>query len=115
MSFNKLKDKWAAERALAKERAQNYKQTLLNKGRPVFEKFGIKKVILFGSVFEGKCREGSDIDILVMPLPSENFWTFRHELEETVDIPIDIYTEYDDPILVKKIIERGELIYEIKP
>ena len=113
MSFNKLKEKWAAEKALAKERSQNYKDALLNKGRPVFEKFGIKKVILFGSVFEGKCRKGSDIDILVIPLPSENFWTFRHELEEAVDIPIDIYNENDDPIFVKKIIERGEVIYEI--
>ena len=48
-----------------------------------------------------------------MPLKNRQYWDFRHELEEAVDLPIDLYTDSDDPILVEKIISRGETIYEV--
>ena len=38
---------------------------------------------------------------------------FRHELEEAVDLPIDLYTDLDDPILVENITSRGEIYYEV--
>jgi hypothetical protein len=55
----------------------------------------------------------SDIDILVLPLENSQYWDFRHELEEAVDMLIDLYTDLDDRFLVEKIISRGETIYEI--
>jgi len=85
----------------------------LEHGVAVFKKFDIHKVIVFGSVADGVCGEMSDLDILVMPLKNSLYWDFRHELEEAVDLPIDLYTDLDDPILVEKIISRGEKIYEV--
>ena len=37
---------------------------LLKRGSSVFEKFGVRKVIVFGSVANGVCSEKSDLDIL---------------------------------------------------
>jgi hypothetical protein len=48
-----------------------------------------------------------------MPLASKQYWHFRHELEKTLEFPVDVYTETDDPVFVEKIIERGETIYDV--
>jgi hypothetical protein len=48
-----------------------------------------------------------------MPLRNSRYWDFRYELEGAVDLPIDLYTDLDDPIIVEKIISRGETLYEI--
>jgi hypothetical protein len=48
-----------------------------------------------------------------MRLKNSQYWDFRYELEEAVGLPIDLYTDLDDPILVEKIITRGETLYEV--
>ena len=113
MAFEKLKKRRAVKRKRRKIRSELVKSLLLERGIDVFKKFDIRKVIVFGSVADGICGEMSDIDILVMPLKNKQYWDFRYELEEAVDLPIDLYTDSDDPILVKKIISRGETLYEV--
>ena len=113
MAFEKLWKRRAVDRKNRRIRSERFKRLLLERGFAVFEKFGIRKVIVFGSVADGVCGEASDLDILVMPLKNSQYWDFRYELEEAVDLPIDLYTDLDDPILVKKIISRGETLYEV--
>ena len=113
MLFIKLKQKWASERKYRKVRSKTIRRLLLEQGKPVFEKFGIKKILLFGSVADNLCTDKSDLDILVMPLSNEKYWDFRFELEEAVCLQIDLYTKNDDPVLVRKIFSRGEILYEI--
>jgi predicted nucleotidyltransferase len=57
-----------------------------------YKKIGICKVIVFGSVADGVCREMFDLDILIMPLENSQYWDFRYDLEEAVDLPIDLYS-----------------------
>ena len=113
MAFEKFKKRRAAELERHKIRSDRVKLLLLERGLSVFSKFGVCKVIVFGSVADGVCSEMSDIDILVMPLKNTQYWDFRYELEEAVDLPIDLYTDLDDPIMVEKIISRGETLYEV--
>ena len=113
MAFEKLKEKRAVERESRKIRSERLKSLLLERGVCVFKKFDIRKVIVFGSVAEGVCTEMSDLDILVIPLKNKQYWDFRYELEQAVDFPIDLYTDSDDPSLIKKIISRGETLYEV--
>ena len=113
MAFEKLKRRRAAERERRKIRSERVKSLLLERGISVFNKFGIRKVIVFGSVADGVCGDMSDLDILVMPLKNSQYWDFRHELEEAVGLPIDLYTDLDDPILVENITSRGEIFYEV--
>ena len=114
--FSKF-EKWEARRRyrLAErcQLADLMKRTLQEKGKPVFQKYGVRKVVLFGSVADNRCRAGSDLDILVMPLPNQSYWELRHELKEAIGLPVDLYTQDDDPIFVKKVLERGVVIYEV--
>lgn len=85
----------------------------MEKAIPVFQKYYISKVVLFGSSAENRSRPDSDIDLLVSPLSADNYWDFIRELENIVGLPVDVYTDADDELFVKKILERGEVIYEI--
>ena len=113
MAFEKFKKRRAVGRERRKIRSEQLKSLLLERGLSVFKKFGIRRVIVFGSVADGVCDDMSDLDILVMPLKNSRYWDFRYELEESVDLPIDLYTDLDDPIIVEKITSRGETLYEV--
>jgi predicted nucleotidyltransferase len=113
MRFDKLKESRTAERQRRADLAAGRRQRLVAGGRPVFERYGVRKVVLFGSVADSRCRPTSDLDVLVVPLPTSDYWKFRHDLEEAVGSPVDLYTDDDDPIFVRKILSRGEVVYEI--
>ncbi len=113
MSYEKLKQKWLNDKQERINRAAELKSTLLTRGAPIFKKYGISKVVLFGSVADERCDPTSDIDILVQPLPAARYWDFRREIEEEMNSTVDIYTDSDDPDFVKKILSRGEIVYEV--
>jgi predicted nucleotidyltransferase len=108
-----LKQKWERARIRRKEESSLRKKLLKEIAPHLFQKYGITRVILFGSAAENRSRPDSDIDLFVQPLPAELYWDFRRELEDMVEIPVDVYTDSDDKVFVKKIQERGEVIYEI--
>ena len=113
MKFDKLKQRWERDRIRRQEDSALRQKLLSEKARPVFKKFRISKVVLFGSAAENRSRPDSDIDLFVHPLQGDNYWDFIRELEETLELPVDVYTDTDDEVFVKKILERGEVIYEI--
>ncbi len=98
------------ERVLRSLRTQ---ELIALKAIPVFEKYRIKKVVLFGSVLENRMYEGSDIDLLVDYVPPEQFWAFHNNLEEVLNMPVDIYTMNDNRQFTSKILRRGRVIYEV--
>jgi predicted nucleotidyltransferase len=116
MAFEKFKKRRAAELARRKIRSDRVKLLLLERGLSVFSKFGVSKVIVFGSVADGVCSEMSDTDILVMPLKNNQYWDFRYELEEAVDLPIDLYTDLDIQSWLKRLyhVEKQFMKYEFE-
>jgi len=113
MDYQKLRQKWEADSLIRKQISHKVKSRLLAKGIPVLKRFGIGKAILFGSVLNGRCDDHSDVDLLVAPLTGDQYWVFRHELEQALEFPVDVYTQDDDPGFIKKMGDRGEVIYEI--
>ena len=113
MKFDKLKQRWERDRIRWQEGSALRQKLLRENARPIFKKFRISKVVLFGSTAENRSRTDSDIDLFVRPLKGDNYWDFKRELEDALDLPVDVYTDTDDEIFVKKILERGEVIYEI--
>jgi len=113
VSYEKLKQRWSNEKSEQEARAAGFKKQLLENGTPLFKRYNLQLVYLFGSVASGKSREDSDIDLYVSALPIDQYWSFRRELEEAVQLPIDLYTDSDDVAFVKKIKERGEKVYPI--
>ena len=113
MKFDKLKQRWERERIRRQEDSALRQKLLRENAMSIFKKFHISKVVLFGSAAENRSHPDSDIDLFVCPLPGDKYWDFIRELEDTLDLPVDVYTDTDDEIFVKKILERGEVIYEI--
>jgi len=78
----------------------------------LFEKYKIRKAFLFGSVLRGSSCVSSDIDLYVEEVTGKDYWALWRDLEETANQPIDLYCQLDDPVFVRKIKQRGKLIYE---
>ena len=58
-------------------------------------------VRVFGSVLYGRDRDGSDIDILVDPLPGATLFDLgglQVDLEDILGVPVDLLTPGDLPI-----------------
>lgn len=55
---------------------------------------------MFGSIAHGNDKEGSDLDLLVDPLPKATLFdigVIQIELEETLGVPVDVLTPSDLP------------------
>ena len=113
--FEKLKARWRQEAQLRQREADLRRAALLERGKLVFERFGVQHVVLFGSVARGASAASSDLDLLVWPLPVEAYWDFKHALEEVLNYPCDIHTVDGDPDFVNKVRACGETIYTYEP
>ncbi len=114
MKFKKLIDGWSQERQRRQNLSGRIKEDLIRKGIRILRKYGIQKAVLFGSVADLTADENSDIDLLVLDLPKVEYCNFRYQLEQAVEHSMDIYSQDDDPRFVEKIMERGEVIYEVQ-
>jgi predicted nucleotidyltransferase len=88
------------------------KRQMLQGLGPLFQRYGLAQVYVFGSVTRSACRSDSDIDIYVEDIEAERYWELWKELEEHTNTRIDLYCQRDDPVFIKKVKERGVLIYE---
>ena len=111
MGFEKLKERWRAEGA-ARLREAERRERLLAQSTPLFERYGVREVVLFGSVLEGRSATSSDVDLLVRPLRGADYWNFKRDIEEVMNRPVDLYTQDDEPLFVSKVEARGEVIFE---
>jgi predicted nucleotidyltransferase len=59
---------------------------------PIFEKYRVKKAILFGSYAKGKANEESDIDLVVeAPLEGLAFYDLANALEDALHKKVDLF------------------------
>ena len=112
-TYDKLWQRWQEERVTRQQHASRVRTLLQKKGPAIFRRFGIQRVWLFGSVQENRSGKEADVDLLVIPLENSCFWQCKRDLETALLCPVDLYSNKDDPLFVKKIKERGERIYEI--
>jgi len=112
MDYTKLKESRRKKKLERTRRSAEIKSRILIKCIPIFEKYGIKKVILFGSLALGNAGKYSDVDMLVIPLDNNYFWDFYREMVDALEIPLDLYNQEDDFRFIDKIKDRGEVIYE---
>lgn len=82
-----------------------------------------EKIILFGSLADGKMKKGSDIDLLIIKQTQDDPWTRTKKADRCIEhhIPVDVlvYTpqEIEDRLsmndfFVEDIMERGTVLYE---
>ncbi len=76
-------------------------------------RFGTTNPRVFGSVVHGNDAEGSDIDLLVDPLPGTTLFDLgglQVELEVLLGVPVDLLTPGDLPAKF-----RGQVLAEARP
>jgi uncharacterized protein len=112
MTYEKLITRWQQNKKLNTDRADTIKSRLKNECVDLYNRYGVNKVIIFGSLLTPNFNKHSDVDVLVLPLENEKYWEFQHQLEHLLNVDIDLHTNSDDPSFVSKIISRGEVIYE---
>ncbi len=81
--------------------------------RRITRQFKTANPRVFGSVLHGDDRDGSDLDLLVDPLPGVTLFDLgglQVELEEMLGVPVDLLTPGDLP---QKF--REEVLLEAKP
>jgi len=88
------------------------RENLLKGIERILEKYGASRAILFGSVVQGFCRNDSDIDIYVEGVEPQRYWDLWRELEQHTEERVDLYCDRDNPVFVRKIKERGRVLYE---
>jgi len=71
--YEKLKDRWTREKLEKQTRSAGFKRQLLENGIPVFKKYEVQAVYLFGSVAVGSSRQKSDIDLYVSGLANDQY------------------------------------------
>ena len=68
---------------------------------------------VFGSVLAGTDRDGSDLDLLVDPLPETTLFDLgglQIELEALLGVPVDVQTPGDLPVQI-----RARILAEARP
>jgi len=110
--FSRLHARQAQERAAAVAIAARLAALVRDRVPPILRRYGAGRAWLFGSIAAGRCHARSDVDLLVLGIAAADYWALRHDLEQALDRPVDLLTQDDDPVMVRKVTERGVLIHE---
>jgi predicted nucleotidyltransferase len=83
---------------------------------PIAERYGVGKMILFGSMARGDNREGSDYDFCVNLGKIDDLVKmcgFIMDLESSLGVPVDVVSERTlDEDMSKEVFEGGRIVYE---
>jgi len=93
---------------------RTYLEEIKRKILPILQRYGVKRVGLFGSCVRGEMREDSDVDILVeieKDISLLDFVGIKLELEEALGRKIDL-VEYSTikPLLKERILDEQVVI-----
>lgn len=86
---------------------------LMTEHKPVRgERFGVRRLALFGSFARGTAREDSDVDVLVRfdgPATSKRYFGVQFYLEDLLHRPVDLVTEQALRERMRPYIERDAI------
>ncbi len=84
--------------------------TLLREnGAEICQRFGLKRLSLFGSVARNEAAAGSDVDVLaefIGPADFDTFMELKFHLEKLLDAQVDLVTDKALRPRLRPIIER---------
>lgn len=90
----------------------NIKELIL----PIILKYGVARVILFGSMARGDADENSDYDFLISKGRIRSllqYMSFVGELEDALNSHVDVITDTSsDDTIIRTAMKEGILLYE---
>ncbi len=81
--------------------------------RDLTSRHNVVNLRIFGSVLHGTDEEGSDLDLLVDPLPGTTLFDLgglQAALEDLLGVPVDVVTPCDLPVRI-----RAQVVAEARP
>lgn len=109
--FHRFQDRQAREEREAGARSTTLLERARVCARPILERYGAERALVFGSVATGQARRDSDLDLLVLGTVAADYWSLRAELEMACGRPLDLLTEADDPQVTQQALTQGVTIY----
>ncbi len=109
--FHRLEARWARQQREARARSASMLAQVRERARAILARYGAERALVFGSIAEGRAREDSDLDLLVLGTAAADYWALRAELEAAVERPLDLLTEADDPRILQQALAQGVTIY----
>ncbi|MBI5025847.1 MAG: nucleotidyltransferase domain-containing protein [Nitrospirae bacterium] len=110
---------WKQREAIEEEELKAERKRALSKAKraAIFlaEKYGVEKVILFGSLPKGRYHISSDIDLAISGLSPRIFFKAWTEVENLIDTKVDIKLIEECRGLIRDSIKKGIVLYEKKP
>lgn len=83
---------------------------------PIIQKYGVDRVILFGSIARGDATENSDYDFLISKGNIRSllqYMSFVGELEDALNSHVDVITDTSpDEDIIQTAMQEGILLYE---
>jgi predicted nucleotidyltransferase len=77
----------------------------------VAKRYGASRVVLFGRALTDP-EKARDLDVAVGGVPGWDFFKMAAELERTLRIPLDVVPLDKDSPFIRRIEEKGRVLYE---
>lgn len=101
MTLEKFKVAHEAKRQQQQLNHQARKAMVVARARPIFERFGIRQAVLFGSLAQGNSSEHSDVDLLVTPLGAAQYWERERLVARRFSETTELLHEQAEVLLAK--------------
>jgi predicted nucleotidyltransferase len=94
-----------------KARAEHLRRNLSAAARLLRDRYDAERVIVFGSLATGTCREHSDVDLAVVGLPGEAYFPALSDLMALFGAAVDLVRLEEAPKSLRQRIEaEGEVL-----
>lgn len=105
--------RWLGEEKAIRQRRSQALEEAERAARFLAEHYGVRKVVLFGSLAWGRFRSTSDVDLAVSGLAPERFFRAAGDLDRELSVPVDLKLISDcPPTLRQRIEEQGVVLHE---
>ena len=102
--------RFAEQRAAGEEHRTRALEAAQRAADLLVERYGVTKVVLFGSLAWRRPRPDSDIDLAVEDLAPERFFRADAQLAREIPIPIDLKLLAECPPLLRRRIEEEGVV-----
>ena len=76
----------------------------------LLRRLGATEVFIFGSAIRGELRPDSDVDLAVIGLPAQAYFTAISKASDLLGRPVDLVDLDDSTPLVRYLLGSGELV-----
>lgn len=105
--------RWRAEKEADQRRRSQALAEAERAARLLVERYGVRKVVLFGSLAWGRFGATSDIDLAAHGLAPERFFRAAADLCREISVPVDLKLISEcPPLLRRRIAEEGMVLFE---